>query len=589
MIAEGIAIKTSLSGATTLISKASNKLKNFFTEYYQPYMEKTVSEYSKIRHRLTRVRETVNFYDVYVETFLSKNNLKILPRNLVELFKDSKNILVIGNAGSGKTTLVKHLFMQSIEQGFAIPLVITLRKFNRNPISIQEFIKNELTEILAYPDKEKVESFLQEGSFLILFDGFDELYAENFEKVHDDLNNFCKKYKDNYFLMTSRPLSSHLAFSTNFSFYNVADLTFKQMKEFIKKNELDEEFSNQMINTLESFESSKHFIKDFLKNPLLLLMYMMTYRSEPKIPDRKTKFYDNVIRELFENHDIHTKMGYDRKFKSKLSKEQIRKILERFSLLSFFDGRYEFDRTYLDDKFDSIKAKLGVIFDNTSFIDDIVTALSLFQVDGASFSFIHKSIQEYFVADYMSSIDDDTTKEKVYTKCLQILEDIVYDTQHFRELLEELDEYSYLKFIQNPLFKKYKKDVLFSSKDMDKIIEHLLNEFVYFGETHSFSWYGNYNILKLINISVSTEIGMIIVNHLDYKNLIIDSSNDDYKVFLTKDNKELIFEQIKGVEELQSYILYIKDEFSKKMKKCTHKLVEYEKQKKGEQDLIELI
>ena len=55
--------------------------------------------------------------------------------------------------------------------------------------------------------EEYLDYALQSGCFLFLLDGYDELYSENQKEFFKKLNDFCDKYPENHYILSSRPYS----------------------------------------------------------------------------------------------------------------------------------------------------------------------------------------------------------------------------------------------------------------------------------------------------------------------------------------------------------------------------------------------
>ncbi|WP_370004016.1 hypothetical protein [Winogradskyella sp.] len=62
---------------------------------------------------------------------------KIPTENIEKLFKKSNYITLIGNAGSGKSTIVKYLFINAVETNFKIPIKVELRYLNEYKHSLK--------------------------------------------------------------------------------------------------------------------------------------------------------------------------------------------------------------------------------------------------------------------------------------------------------------------------------------------------------------------------------------------------------------------------------------------------------------------
>ena len=60
------------------------------------------------------------------------------------LFSKNSKITIIGSAGSGKSTIVKYLFLNCIEEKDYIPIKIELRYLNEFDGSLEDYIKERI-------------------------------------------------------------------------------------------------------------------------------------------------------------------------------------------------------------------------------------------------------------------------------------------------------------------------------------------------------------------------------------------------------------------------------------------------------------
>jgi hypothetical protein len=288
--------------------------------------------------------------------------------------------------------------------------------------------------------------FLEKGKFFFFLDGFDELGQGSKKSVVRDINSFVDKFPDNNFILTSRPYSNieHLPLFENYKMKNLS-LKDGEIKGFVYKQlEHEAELADKIIKSIESAKSK--YIHSFLKNPLLLSLYILTFQSYASIPDKKYIFYRRVINALFSEHDSKTKLGFVREKLSGLNQEQFENILKAFSFISYFDNKFSFDADYVLDKLRIIKKRrVELKFDNDKFISDLKSAIALWTDDEGELSFAHRSLQEYFAALFIKELSEDENK-RVYVKIQNIFAEsrvVVRETENLLSLLEEMDEYNY--------------------------------------------------------------------------------------------------------------------------------------------------
>ena len=193
-----------LDKVNVLVEDKSVKIRNF--ERY--YRNKILNKYSYINlfgavgleKEYKKYKLDIAYVQLEIGYDKAEKNISI-----EQLFKKSKNIWLIGEAGSGKTTFLQWLAVcsagndQEIE-GLrdSIPIFIELRKTD----GFQEGLKGYFSTVMrdsSYEIPEGwIEDLIETGRFLFLIDGFDEIDEATREKTlcwlqEIDSEDRCKK------------------------------------------------------------------------------------------------------------------------------------------------------------------------------------------------------------------------------------------------------------------------------------------------------------------------------------------------------------------------------------------------------------
>lgn len=407
------------------------------------------------------------------------NSKRISTSSISELFNKKQFITLIGNAGSGKSTIVKYLFLNAIDSKFKIPVKVELRYLNDFNGSVIDFIKDRIFKLnkLATHDR-IIERLMSSGDFVFFLDGYDEINSTKKEKITKEIDDLVKLYNKNNYLLTSRPYTE-IDLLPLFHNFEVCELSDDDINSFIKKQipTEEKELCDKITEAVNSQENVSY--KSFLSNPLLLSMFILTFQSYSSIPQKRSEFYSQVFDALFSVHDSMSKLAFVREKQSGLSKEQIVEILKLFSFLSYFDEQFIFSGLYLEDKFKFIKEKKkNINFDNDKLINDLQVAIGILNKEGTDYTFPHRSLQEYFAAIYIYSLND-ANKKIVYQKIINLFTDKKKFRQtsrdNFHLLLSELDDKNVIKYALIPFFEKFINELNLEEKKYKVIIDNFLS------------------------------------------------------------------------------------------------------------------
>lgn len=149
------------------------------------------------------VTERLPFPEVERERMPDMRTERQIKRKLKieDAIRMNRKCVITGRPGSGKSTILKHLCLKSIEQNLdalereVTPVFVVLRELAESGKSLREFIDTVL-ETAGFPEASHfIERDLQEGKCLLLLDGFDELATpQNQQAVKREIEEFMTKY-----------------------------------------------------------------------------------------------------------------------------------------------------------------------------------------------------------------------------------------------------------------------------------------------------------------------------------------------------------------------------------------------------------
>ncbi|MEG0137347.1 MAG: hypothetical protein RR682_15280, partial [Cetobacterium sp.] len=146
-----------------------------------------------------------------------------------------------------------------------------------------------------------------------------------------------------------------------------------------------------------------------------------------------------------------------RKSFSSLNQDQLEKIFERFCFETFLKNKKVFDRQEFVDllKISLEKNNIKDFNDSYNLISDYTRFACLILQDGNKYTFIHKSIQEFYVAKFIENLPENLAKNVIAKKFLYIH----MGNENYLNFLKILKPYYYNKYYILETLEEYKKNM----------------------------------------------------------------------------------------------------------------------------------
>lgn len=419
---DSLPIKEILTGAApfikaivdTFVTPKLKKLKERFKLDYNKYHVLTEEQFSEYFYRTYKRVSIINtlvfnnsqrfIKEIYLPLTLVHKTARKEQRYKIQTFptrllKQYEKVLITDNAGMGKSTLMKKVFLDTIDEKKGIPLLIELRRLSKDKKIIEE-IQEQLNSLVKDFNTSLLLELIMEGGFVILLDGYDEIPLSDRETVTADIQSFIAKASKNTFILTSRPESALKGFG-DFLEVKIEPLKKKEAFELLRKYDKQGLVSSLLIKKLDENEMSN--ISEFLTNPLLVSLLFTAFQHKQTIPFKKHIFYRQVYDANFESHDLTKGDSYTHDKYSKLEIDDFHRVLRHIGFSCFKDSqRIEFSK---DEILSLIrKAKIfcmDLSFKESDFLKDLLSTVPLFTQDGNYIRWAHKSLQEYFAAQFI--------------------------------------------------------------------------------------------------------------------------------------------------------------------------------------------
>jgi len=347
------------------------------------------------------------------------------PTSLIPTYK---RVLITDTAGMGKSTILRYLFLECIRNTAGVPLFIELRHLSpEHPIL--DHICDEINAIDRDFDHTLLLKLISRGDFVFFLDGYDEIPLAYRDIVTSDVQRFLAKAGSNHVVISSRPESALVTFA-DFRRFTIKSLRRAEAFDLLRKYGND---SGTVTRLISSLKSKQHLgVREFLTNPLLVSLLFLAYHYRAAIPIRKPTFYRQVFDALFQGHDLTKPGSFVREKKSGLDYESFERVLRSLAYQTVKLGKVEYEDVELLQYINVAKSSLPGIsdFKETDFLSDLKSAVPLFVCEGSYYRWQHKSIQEYFAAQFIC-IDAKAKQSDILRRMVS--------SPHFRQYINVLD------------------------------------------------------------------------------------------------------------------------------------------------------
>jgi NACHT domain-containing protein len=239
----------------------------------------------------------------------------------LELLNESNRLAVVGDPGSGKSSLIKYLYRESCrkaEQAPAksrLPIQVELRKIQvideRDEQKAAQWLLAELRRQVAaiegYDMGQLFDSCLISTGLLLLLDGLDEVAGDDFRTMSAALQGLSKllaaKSENNAIVLTMRiQYYQQVQDQLIDNYPQVAYLRpFKpsEIYTFLTRWPFNKD-SERNISRIYADLTDRPTLRAMCSNPLVLAMYVANDQTlaPGEVPESRTEFYRSVVDEL---------------------------------------------------------------------------------------------------------------------------------------------------------------------------------------------------------------------------------------------------------------------------------------------------
>lgn len=420
-----------------------------FASYFQGHVNTTADKCATMKNILYK-DQSVDFRSKYVHVRFQLIKSTVSDEQLLRRILEEGKVLVSGTAGAGKTMFMRWAALTLIDgmkKHGRIPLYLELRYTDKSSseLSLDQYVWNRTS---SQDDRASFGSFqnaLNSGLFVIILDALDEVAPSLRPGIIARIMEFIRNYPRCSLVVSTRPDESVQSIQ-ELIVYRTTAMSLSQVREVITKLEYDEDVKSKLLKELE--DGLYNRLEEFLSNPLLATIMLLTFDFGGDIPTRLTSFYKQAFEVLYQRHDA-TKGAFKREQYTGLSMDSFQRLFSAFCFQAYFDYKFKFTDTELISFFRDAADYTGIAVDPALAVLDTMESVCLIQREGLENVFVHRSFQEYFCALFISSYREDDLRKIIDTlavmenrsNVLKMLYEISPEVFDYDWLLPHLDEF----------------------------------------------------------------------------------------------------------------------------------------------------
>lgn len=433
---------------------AYSTLATKFEGCFQGHVDATRTRCEKMKNILYK-DQSVEFLSQYVNIrFCTSRENIIEDSQVMSDIIGGTRFLICGTAGAGKTMFMRWSALQLIDRMKShgrVPLFLEMRYFEEEYAKepLEKYIYDKTSSSADAANYDQFLKGLRSGLFIILLDAIDEISPHFRERVVSRVMDFLRAYPLAGVAISSR-FDEKLESIQEFKVLRTRPMDRDQIISVLNKLEYDEDVKAKLIIKLQ--EGLYEELSEFLSNPLLATIMLLTFDHSADIPNKLTAFYQQAFEVLYHRHDA-AKGAYKRAHYAGLPIDRFQSVFSAFSFQTYLNYKLEFSDTDLVAAFREACDYCKEETDPELIIKDSMESVCVIQREGLDNVFSHRSFQEYFCALFISKYREADVGDLI--EAVAAMENRSSVLRMLYELAPEMFEYEWVLPILSEFLTKY--------------------------------------------------------------------------------------------------------------------------------------
>jgi adenylate kinase family enzyme len=353
-----------------------------------------------------------------------------------------KKLVILGDPGSGKSTILKHLAhkicsQRPIESQLSdlVPIIIKGSEFSKyvstTSKKLSEYIIDQIDKQFALLFTEKLES----NQLLVLIDGIDEINNISLRhSVVNRINSFISQYPEIKIVVSSRIVGyKETRLNGYFNHLQVVQFKKEQIKQFVTSwylsiaSNSDNDIVLAKKNANELFKSIKKndSVLKMASNPLLVTIIALIHHQGGALPEKRVSLYDIATLTFLENwvrqRETERNSSFDKEtlisilapISYHIHQNYTTGLITETELKSLFKKEYKNVYPYQSKKEETqdLKDLINFLREDAGFLFE----KGLDKNGESLFGFVHQTFQEYFTSiEFKTRWKEDYYAENLY-------------------------------------------------------------------------------------------------------------------------------------------------------------------------------